>query len=94
MAPHCGDKDVPPLGAPPVPCHDALPHAGFFEFMRWETRTASPHPTPETSPQATFFERMQWTVLNSGISLLGYWAAAALVDKHWYGRRLMQASGQ
>jgi hypothetical protein len=33
---------------------------------------------------------MQWTVLNSGLSLLGYWAAAALVDKHWYGRRLMQ----
>jgi hypothetical protein len=33
--------------------------------------------------QATPFERMQWTVLNSAISLLGYWAAAALVDKPW-----------
>jgi hypothetical protein len=33
---------------------------------------------------------MQWTVLNSAISLLGYWLAAALVDKPWYGRRRMQ----
>lgn len=41
-------------------------------------------------PQATPFERMQWTVLNSAISLTGYWCAAALVDKPWYGRRRMQ----
>jgi hypothetical protein len=33
--------------------------------------------------QATEFERMQWTVLNSAVSLCGYWAAAALVDKKW-----------
>lgn len=33
--------------------------------------------------QATPFERMQWTVLNSAVSLMGYWAAAALVDKKW-----------
>lgn len=26
---------------------------------------------------------MQWTVLNSAISLMGYWCAAALVDKKW-----------
>jgi hypothetical protein len=40
--------------------------------------------------QATPFQRLQWTALNSGIALLGYWAAAALVDKPWYGRRKMQ----
>jgi hypothetical protein len=33
--------------------------------------------------QATEFERMQWTVLNSAVSLIGYWCAAALVDKKW-----------
>lgn len=33
---------------------------------------------------------MQWTVLNSSIALTGYWMAAALVDKPWYGRRFMQ----
>jgi len=33
--------------------------------------------------QATEFERMQWTVLNSAVSLMGYWCAAALVDKKW-----------
>jgi hypothetical protein len=41
-------------------------------------------------PKATPFERMQWTVLNSAISLLGYWTAAFFVDKPWYGRRRMQ----
>jgi MFS family permease len=44
-------------------------------------------------PKATEFERMQWTVLNSAISLLGYWCAAALVDKKWYGRCRMQNIG-
>ncbi|KIZ06012.1 Inorganic phosphate transporter PHO84 [Monoraphidium neglectum] len=44
-------------------------------------------------PTATPFQRLQWTALNSGIALLGYWAAAALVDKPWYGRRKMQAVG-
>lgn len=33
---------------------------------------------------------MQWTVLNSAISLMGYWVAAYCVDKKWYGRRRMQ----
>lgn len=33
---------------------------------------------------------MQWTVLNSAISLMGYWTAAFFVDKKWYGRRRMQ----
>jgi Sugar (and other) transporter len=44
-------------------------------------------------PDATLFERMQWTILNSAISLTGYWCAAALVDKPWYGRRRMQGTG-
>jgi len=61
----------------------------------------TPNPTPQTpkphpdnpTPQATPFERMQWTILNSFISLLGYYVAAALVDKRWYGRRTMQVGG-
>ena len=36
---------------------------------------------------------MQWTVLNSAISLLGYWTAAVFVDKPWYGRMRMQVRG-
>ena len=44
-------------------------------------------------PTASPFVRMQWTVLNSAISLCGYWVAAALVDKPWYGRRRMQSFG-
>jgi hypothetical protein len=30
--------------------------------------------------QASPFERMQWGVLNSAVSLCGYFAAAAVVD--------------
>eukprot|EP00798_Chlamydomonas_sp_ICE-L_P017379 gene17379-23681_t len=37
-------------------------------------------------PHATPYKKQQWTVLNSFISLLGYYAAAALIDKKWYGR--------
>lgn len=44
-------------------------------------------------PGAPLFVRMQWTLLNSFISLLGYYAAAALIDKKWYGRRRMQMVG-
>ncbi|KAI8468145.1 MAG: major facilitator superfamily domain-containing protein [Monoraphidium minutum] len=44
-------------------------------------------------PDATPFERMQWTVLNSAISLCGYWLAAAVIDKPWYGRQRMQTFG-
>lgn len=32
-------------------------------------------------------------MLNAAISLLGYYAAAALVDKPWYGRARMQNVG-
>ncbi|WIA41970.1 hypothetical protein OEZ86_009273 [Tetradesmus obliquus] len=44
-------------------------------------------------PKATEFERMQWTVLNSAVSLMGYFCAAALIDKKWYGRCRMQNVG-
>jgi MFS family permease len=44
-------------------------------------------------PGATLFVRMQWTLLNSFISLLGYYTAAALIDRRWYGRRRMQEYG-
>jgi hypothetical protein len=36
--------------------------------------------------QATPYKQQQWNVLNSFIALLGYYAAAALCDKPWYGR--------
>eukprot|EP00877_Chromochloris_zofingiensis_P011664 jgi/Chrzof1/6751/Cz19g08020.t1 len=42
---------------------------------------------------ASEFTRKQWAVLNSAIALVGYWAAAWLVDKPWYGRRFMQLWG-
>jgi hypothetical protein len=44
-------------------------------------------------PGATEYAKMQWTVLNNAIALTGYWAAAALVDKPWYGRQRMQTIG-
>lgn len=43
--------------------------------------------------QATPYKKQQWTVLNNFIALLGYYAAAALVDKKWYGRVVMQNVG-
>jgi hypothetical protein len=49
---------------------------------------------PRLLPQATEFERMQWSVLNSAISLTGYWTAACFVDKPWYGRVRMQNIGK
>lgn len=33
-----------------------------------------------------------WTLVNSTVSLAGYYAAAFTVDKAWMGRRRMQAS--
>ncbi|KAG1670185.1 hypothetical protein FOA52_014961 [Chlamydomonas sp. UWO 241] len=44
-------------------------------------------------PKATTYEKQQWTVLNSAIALMGYYLAALLVDKKWFGRRLMQVQG-
>ena len=40
--------------------------------------------------QATPYKKQQWTVLNSFIALTGYYMAAWLVDKPWYGRVRMQ----
>ena len=34
-----------------------------------------------------------WTLLNSGISLIGYWAAAYMIDDVYYGRKRMQFFG-
>jgi MFS family permease len=45
------------------------------------------------SPGASTFERLQWTLLNSAVSLVGYYFAAYTIDKQWYGRRRMQAVG-
>ena len=44
-------------------------------------------------PTATPYIKQQWNILNSFISLLGYYLAAALCDKHWYGRRHCQWIG-
>lgn len=45
------------------------------------------------SPGASNYERMKWTLLNSSISLLGYYCAAYTIDRKWMGRRRLQASG-
>lgn len=44
-------------------------------------------------PRATPFERIQWSVLNSLVALSGYYAAAILIDKPWYGRLRCQNIG-
>jgi len=44
-------------------------------------------------PGSTAYIKQQWNVLNSFISLLGYYCAAWLVDKPWYGRVKMQYIG-
>lgn len=44
-------------------------------------------------PTATAFKKQQFTLLNAGVALTGYWFAAWLVDKPWYGRRRMQNIG-
>eukprot|EP00798_Chlamydomonas_sp_ICE-L_P032550 gene32550-17267_t len=44
-------------------------------------------------PLATQYEQQKWTVLNCAIALMGYYAAALMVDKPWYGRRRMQNVG-
>lgn len=43
--------------------------------------------------QATLYKKQQWSVLNSFIALSGYYSAAWLVDKPWYGRVKMQFVG-
>ena len=44
-------------------------------------------------PGLPYYNQMQWTVLNSFIALTGYYTAAALIDKPWYGRVWMQNIG-
>jgi len=44
-------------------------------------------------PTASPYKKQQWTVLNSFIALLGYYLAAFMVDKPWYGRRMTQNVG-
>lgn len=44
-------------------------------------------------PTASYYRRMQFAALNSFIALLGYYAAAYVMDKHWYGRRACQIFG-
>jgi MFS family permease len=44
-------------------------------------------------PGASLFVRMQWTLLNSVVSLMGYYCSAWLIDKQWYGRRRLQMVG-
>lgn len=45
------------------------------------------------SPGASLFVRYQWTLLNGGVSLCGYFTAAFLIDKPYYGRKRMMAIG-
>lgn len=42
---------------------------------------------------ASLYERMQWTLLNSFVSLVGYYCSAYFVDKPWFGRKLLQTQG-
>ena len=44
-------------------------------------------------PGQTAFGTMQWSALNSFVALTGYWTAAYLIDKPWYGRKTMQNVG-
>jgi len=44
-------------------------------------------------PTANAYKKQQWNVLNSFIALLGYYSAAALCDKPWYGRVKCQFVG-
>ena len=42
---------------------------------------------------ASLLTNLLWTLLNSGIALIGYWAAAFLIDDIYYGRLRMQLIG-
>ena len=39
------------------------------------------------------FQQMCWSAVNSFVALCGYYVAAALIDKTWYGRKIMQNVG-
>ena len=44
-------------------------------------------------PTYTPFQQMCWSAVNSFVALCGYYVAAALIDKPWYGRKIMQNVG-
>jgi len=41
-------------------------------------------------PDATLFGELKWTLVNSSVALVGYYFAAATIDKAWMGRMRMQ----
>ena len=45
------------------------------------------------SPGASLFTTLCWTLLNSGIALIGYWAAACVIDNRYMGRLRLQLLG-
>ena len=45
------------------------------------------------SPGASIFVNLCWTLLNSGVALIGYYCAAAVVDNRYIGRLRLQALG-
>ncbi|KAI7844838.1 hypothetical protein COHA_001492 [Chlorella ohadii] len=44
-------------------------------------------------PGATVLQQMLYILLNNGVALVGYYCAAALIDRPWCGRMRMQAGG-
>lgn len=56
---------------------------------RWGLTTACCVHAATTSITVT----LAWTLLNSGIALIGYWFAAALVDNIHWGRVRLQVRG-
>jgi MFS family permease len=46
-----------------------------------------------TGGNSTVFKNIQWTLLNSTVALAGYFTAAFMVDRPWYGRKLTQLVG-
>ncbi|KAK4055359.1 hypothetical protein OIO90_003197 [Microbotryomycetes sp. JL221] len=44
-------------------------------------------------PGASVFVTWEYNLLNTGVSLVGYYLAAACIDLPWYGRRRMQQIG-
>ncbi len=45
------------------------------------------------SPDATILVNLLWTLLNSGVALVGYWCAAAVIDNVRVGRLRLQLLG-
>ncbi|KDD76549.1 hypothetical protein H632_c186p1 [Helicosporidium sp. ATCC 50920] len=45
------------------------------------------------NPGAGLLQVLEWTLLNSAVALVGYYFAAFTIDRHWMGRKRMQAMG-